>query len=76
MKADRIIFGAACLGLGYLCHTALNPSQNAEPLVPQKVTENMPKMKPELTKDTVLFQDCIKKDSVNVLKDSLKFIKK
>lgn len=76
MKTDKIIFGVACLGMAYLCNLAIHRRDNVEQIIPQKVMNDTPKMQPELTKDTVSFSKYATKDSLSVIKDSLKRIKK
>ena len=76
MKTDKIIFGVACLGMAYLCNAAIHRRDNVEQIIPQKVMNDTAKMHPELTKDTVSFSKYATKDSLSVIKDSLKRIKK
>ncbi len=76
MKTDKIIFGVACLGMAYLCNSEIHRRDNVEQIIPQKVMNDTPKMQPELTKDTVSFSKYAIKDSLSVIKDSLKRIKK
>lgn len=76
MKTDKIIFGVACLGMAYLCNSAIHRRDNVEQIISQKVMNDTPKMQPELTKDTVSFSKYATKDSLSVIKDSLKRIKK
>ncbi|MCM1265175.1 MAG: hypothetical protein NC200_03160 [Candidatus Gastranaerophilales bacterium] len=75
MKTDRILFGIACLSLGYLAHTSLNMDKQKD-IIPEEISASMPKMKPELQADTISFAKCAEKDSLKFAEDSLKMIKK
>jgi len=76
MKADKILFGAACLGMAYLCNMATNKPDNAEPLLPQKTSAQPLTMKQNLPADTVSFSKYAKNDSLKLAQDTLKTIKK
>ncbi len=72
MKTDKILFGAACLGMGLLIHTEIN-RQNREPFVQRPVvSETASAMRPALEKDTVCFSNAIKRDSLKILKSAVK----
>ncbi len=71
MKTDRIMFGLACLGLGYLAHTSMNIDSQKD-CIQEEIKTSMPKMKPELSADTALFTKYAKQDSIKLAQDSLK----
>lgn len=75
MKVDKFVFGVTCLGMAYLCNSAIHRQDNVEPMLQQRVVNNSPKLRPELFKDTVSFSNS-SKDSISILKDSIKRIKK
>jgi hypothetical protein len=58
MKADKILFGAACLAMGILTYSSMN-RENTEPLLkrPNTCMQDTLKLRPNLMKDTVSFSN-------------------
>ena len=68
MKSDKILFGAACLAMGYIINSTINQSQSEMPN-PQRSTIRLSDsayLKP-LGKDTVCFSNAVKSDTLKLL---------
>jgi hypothetical protein len=70
MKTDRILFGVACLALGYVGHTSLNKDFQKD--LPEYVCADAPKMKPQIVSDTLELTQRLPKDTISFVQDSIK----
>ena len=69
MKSDKILFGAACLVMGYIINSTINQSKSEMPN-PQKSTitlSDSARIKP-LSKDTICFSNALKSDTLKLAK--------
>lgn len=69
MKTDKILFCAACVGMGIMMHSNLNrnESDTLKPKSPQTILSDSSKLKP-LTQDSAEFSNAIKADTLKLLK--------
>ena len=58
MKADKILFGAACFAMGLMTYSAMNRGCSESFLEQTRVcAKDTPKLKPGLLKDTICFSN-------------------
>ena len=70
MKADKYLFGLACLGMGYMIHSTVNktPSQDFGPKTILTDSINKNAVSHELAKDTLDFSKVAKRTVVKAVK--------
>ena len=71
MKADKILFGMACLAMAYMVHTAANQNSCQGPKTQQTTmldTINKNCVSHNLSADTISFSNAVKKDTLNLLR--------
>ena len=77
MKTDKILFGAACLGMGFILNCVANKSEERfsstpNKVVPETIYVDSCKLRQPLMQDTVTFSNAIKSDSLKALKKIVK----
>ena len=77
MKADKLLFGAACLGMGFMLHSVANNSsesfsRNSNKMSPETIYVDSCKLRQPLMQDTAVFSNAIKSDSLKALKKIVK----
>ena len=77
MKADKILFGAACLGMGFMLNSVANKSgehftEDKTKIPPETIYVDSCRLKQPLTQDTAVFSNTLKSDSLKTLKKIVK----
>ncbi len=75
MKAEKFLFGAACLGMGIMLHSVANKSSesfSSDRRVPETIYVDSSRFKQPLVQDTVNFSNAVKSDSLKALKKIVK----
>ena len=68
MKAEKIIFGAACIGMGLILHSAYNKTTSESKSIKPTYFNDSVRLKSAINKDTICFSDAVRSDSLKVLK--------
>ncbi len=73
MKADKILFGMACVGMGLIVHSAYNKStlesdSGLKSIKTKTLFENSVRLKQALNNDTLYLSNAVKTDSLKLLK--------
>ncbi len=77
MKTDKILFGAACIGMGFILNSVANKSEERfspcrNKVVPETIYVDSCKLRQPLMQDTAVFSNAIKSDSLKALKKIVK----
>lgn len=76
MKAEKFLFGAACIGMGFMLNSVVNKSSesfsNRGKVSPETIYIDSSRFKQPLTQDTVNFSNTLKSDSLKALKKIVK----
>ena len=76
MKADKFLFGAACLGMGIILNSVANKSHETfsqkNVTAPETIYVDSCRLKQPLAQDTAVFSKTHKNDSLKALKKIVK----